>query len=104
MSYPKWIYHKTEAPKIVNSEAEHEQAGKGWEETPAAFDQESDEKKGESEKSKGQTPSGKTPIQETDFTKWKVADLKAYLIEKGVEAEDLEGLKKDDLIAKIGAL
>lgn len=40
MSYPKWIYHKTEAPKVVNSKEGHDQAGKGWEEAPFAQDQE----------------------------------------------------------------
>lgn len=32
--YPKWLYHKTEASKIVQTKDEHEQAGKGWKEVP----------------------------------------------------------------------
>lgn len=38
MSYPKFLYHETEEPRIVNDPAEHEALGEGWEETPAAFD------------------------------------------------------------------
>lgn len=44
MNYPKWLYHASEAPKIVSTKDEHEALGKGWEETPAAFDKKQDEK------------------------------------------------------------
>ncbi len=40
MTYPKWLYHKTNQPKVVQSEEEHAGLGEGWEETPTAFDQE----------------------------------------------------------------
>ena len=102
MHYPKWIFHKTEAPKIVNNEVEHEQAGEGWEETPAAFDQKSDEASKESTSDKTKTTGA--ALTEADFTKMKVAELKEYLISKGVEASELEGLKKDDLISMVGDL
>lgn len=98
--YPKWIYHKTEAPKIVNDEAEHAEAGEGWEETPAAFGEKSDEAQGKQKGDQGKDGEIKTQ----DLTKMKVADLKALLISKGIPSEEVEDLKKDELIAKVGAL
>ncbi len=38
--YPKWLYHKSEAAKIVQTKEEHDALIGRWEETPAAFDQE----------------------------------------------------------------
>lgn len=35
MSYPKWLYHQVENPKVVNNPDEHEALGAGWEESPA---------------------------------------------------------------------
>lgn len=40
MSYPKWLYHREESPKVVNDPDEHEALGAGWEESPAAFEAE----------------------------------------------------------------
>lgn len=37
MSYPKWLYHRTEKTVIANDPDEHAALGAGWEETPAAF-------------------------------------------------------------------
>lgn len=104
MSYPKWIYHKTQEPKIVTSEAEHAKAGNGWEETPAAFDKKSDEKTEKSAGDQAESEQIKAPIKEADFTKMKIADLKAYLFEKGIAEEQFKDLKKDELIALIGKL
>lgn len=36
--YPGFRYHRTEAPKIVNSLEEDQALGEGWEHSPAAFD------------------------------------------------------------------
>jgi hypothetical protein len=36
--YPKYLYHRTEAPVIVQDPAEQAALGAGWAETPAAFD------------------------------------------------------------------
>lgn len=38
MSYPKWLYHRTEPARIVNNPAEHAALPAGWAETPAAFE------------------------------------------------------------------
>jgi hypothetical protein len=32
--YPKWLYHASEDPKIVNDPDEHEALGEGWRESP----------------------------------------------------------------------
>nr|BFD63164.1 hypothetical protein BdHM001_18450 [Bdellovibrio sp. HM001] len=102
--YPKWIYHKTQAPKIVNNEVEHEQAGEGWEETPAAFDKKSNEAPEAPTNGEGEGEQTKAPIQEKDFTKMTKPQLIAYLVEKGVDETELKKLNKDDLIAKVGEL
>jgi len=36
IEYPKWLYHKTESPKIVQTKEEQDEAGKGWKEVPFA--------------------------------------------------------------------
>lgn len=103
MNYPKWIYHKTEAPKIVNSEAEHEQAGKGWEETPAAFDQRSDEKAEKSTDDQAQTSKA---LAEADFSEMNKSQIIEFILSKD-ESRDEKSLKKmtkDDLIALVGQL
>jgi len=102
--YPKWVYHKTEPEKVVYSKEEYDALGDGWKETPAAFIEEQAEAPQEPKANKAEGEQGTAPIQEKDFTKMKVAELKAYLIEKGVDESELGGLKKDELIAKIGAL
>lgn len=60
MSYPKWLYHKTEGAKLFNSEAEEKEAGADWADTPAKFEEapaqastETQEPAQESKKSKG---------------------------------------------------
>lgn len=37
MEFPKWLYHATEEPVIVNDPAEEAALGGGWADTPAAF-------------------------------------------------------------------
>ena len=32
--YPKWLYHRTNDPVIVNDPDEHLALGRGWEESP----------------------------------------------------------------------
>ena len=44
IEYPKFVFHKTQGHKIVQTKEEHEALGKGWEETPAAFNKKQDEK------------------------------------------------------------
>lgn len=48
--YPKFLYHKTEQAKIVNSEAEQKELGKEWKEVP--FEAEHEEEKAVLEKPK----------------------------------------------------
>lgn len=36
--YPSFRYHATEGPRIVNDEAEDTALGKGWADSPAAFE------------------------------------------------------------------
>jgi hypothetical protein len=35
--YRRWIYHKTEAPKIISSDDFKDYEGKGWKDSPAEF-------------------------------------------------------------------
>ena len=102
--YPKWIFHKTLPAMIVETKEEHDAQGPEWKETPAAFIEEQASAPEKSATDKAEGEQGSAPIKEVDFTKMKVADLKAYLSERGVPAEEVEGLKKDELIAKIGSL
>lgn len=39
MHYPKWVYHSEKEPMIVQSKDHHDSIGKGWEESPAAFEE-----------------------------------------------------------------
>jgi hypothetical protein len=39
MSYPKFLYHKSELPKIVESKEEHEALGNEWAEVPFESDE-----------------------------------------------------------------
>lgn len=55
--YPKWLYHKSEEPKVVKSKEEHEALGKGWEESPEAFA----EKKAEASKADKDSKPDKEP-------------------------------------------
>lgn len=38
MSFPKYLYHKTEGAKLIESEEQEKALGKGWADSPAAFD------------------------------------------------------------------
>lgn len=101
--YPTYMYHEKIAPegKVINSQEEFDALDEGWKETPAEFGKKQDEKADEETKDKN----GKAPqIKETDYTKLKVAELKELLISKGVAESELDGLKKDELIAKVGDL
>lgn len=108
--YPKWLYHKEKEAVVVNNLEEHEALGSEWAETPAAFLQNNEENLQQEEESldKAQTEeaeSSEPPVLQTrDFTKMKVAELKAFLVEQGFAQEEVESLKKDELIAKIGEL
>lgn len=35
--YPAWVYHKTEAPRLVNTAEEDAALGPDWSNTPATF-------------------------------------------------------------------
>lgn len=37
MSFRTWIYHETEAPKVINSSEREEYFGEGWADSPARF-------------------------------------------------------------------
>jgi hypothetical protein len=37
MHYPKWLYHRTEAARLVQDPDEESALGAEWAETPAAF-------------------------------------------------------------------
>lgn len=90
MSFPKWLYHAKEGAKLIETEEQEKALGAGWEDHPDKLKE--DEKK----------PKGK--IKEMDLVAMKVGELRAILTEAGVDAEELKGLQKDDLIAKIGEL
>ena len=36
--YPKWMYHATEAPRLVQDPGQLDELGNAWAETPAAFE------------------------------------------------------------------
>jgi len=36
--FPKWMYHRTEAARIVDDPVEQDALGSDWAESPAAFD------------------------------------------------------------------
>jgi hypothetical protein len=38
--YPKWLYHRTNPPVIVNNPDDHKALGDGWAESPADLDAE----------------------------------------------------------------
>ena len=102
--YPKWIYHKTIPAKIVETKEDHDAQGPEWKETPFVISEEQVAATDEPTADKAEGEQRKAPIKEADFTKMKVAELKAYLIENGVAADEVDSLKKDELIAKIGSL
>jgi hypothetical protein len=49
MTYPKWLYHKTEEAKIVQSAEEHKKLGPDWKESPAEFESQSSSAKSQNE-------------------------------------------------------
>lgn len=99
--YPKWIYHKTLGEKVVNSKEDHDAQGPGWEETPAAFDQKSDEK---AEKSPADKKEAGKELETADFAEMTKAEIIEFLASKGVDEKDLKKLSKDQLIAKVGEI
>lgn len=52
VEFPKWKYHATEAPALVNTEEEEKALGEGWHNSPADITKEP-EKKSESKKTEG---------------------------------------------------
>lgn len=50
--FPSWRYHKSEPAVVVNSEEEEQALGKGWADSPAAFE--------EKKSAKADTPVGAT--------------------------------------------
>jgi hypothetical protein len=34
---PTWVYHRTEPPRLVRTQAEYDALGKGWADSPAVF-------------------------------------------------------------------
>jgi hypothetical protein len=45
-NYPKWKYHATKDPVVVQSKEEEKALGKGWTESPADFEPEADADQG----------------------------------------------------------
>lgn len=84
--YPKWKYHRTEAPKVVNDEQEEKDLGEGWEEAPieaeAAPSKEAGDDHGD------------------DDTKTEIKDQNddSQLIEVPAVVVDLHHMKEDELI------
>lgn len=37
MEYPKWLYHATLSPALVEDPEQEDALGEGWADTPAAF-------------------------------------------------------------------
>jgi hypothetical protein len=44
VQFPTWRYHATEPAVIVNDPGELEALGEGWEDSPAAFEAQAEEK------------------------------------------------------------
>lgn len=119
MKKRQWLFHKTKPAKIFNSAEEIEKAlADGWfespvevehenvgEQIPVANDQKQDAQTPEQTPSKNEDGAGHAkPIQKENYIKWSVKKLKDFLIASGVKADELKGLEKDELIAKIGEL
>lgn len=83
MSYPKWLYHKTEPAKIVQNEAEETKLGIGWADTPAAFEQSPVEQKPKT--NLGQETVGNS--SETVSKPLAESDSKQVAEENGVQTE-----------------
>lgn len=97
--FPRWRYHKTLAGRIVKSAEENEALGEGWEDSPAAFEVSEDVKRSEAD-----VDGEKSALKDQNLVAMKNDELREILIEAGIAAADLKGLKKDELIAKIGEL
>lgn len=95
MSYPMWLYHKEKGKKVFETEAEVEAAGEGWVDSPAAF--EADKEIPASSGHKGHKDG--EPVE-----KMTVAELKDALAEKGVTQDEMEGLKKAELLEMLKGL
>ncbi len=52
IEYPKWLYNRHLAAALVNTPEQHAALGKGWESTPAAFEEEDPEPEPEARKRK----------------------------------------------------
>lgn len=105
--FPLWLYHKSEDPKLIQTQEEFDALGEGWEESPAAFGKESHPAQKVSKEAQAEAPkeeSAPKAIESQDLTKKSIAELSAMLVEAGVLKESLKGLKKDELIAKLGAI
>lgn len=96
-AFPKWFFHKEICPdgKIIRSEAEYESLGAGWVESPSLFEVVETPKEEAIENQE---------IKKIDYVAMTVPQLKAALIEKGIKEEEVKGLKKDELIVKLGSL
>jgi hypothetical protein len=76
MSYPKWIYHKTEQPKIVQTKEEHDSLKGDWKEVPFESVEkqvEAAEKPQTSETEENHTPDVKAPEAKVILRKSKKA-------------------------------
>tara|TARA_R100001086_G_C11848201_1_gene260867 strand:- start:18454 stop:18738 length:285 start_codon:yes stop_codon:yes gene_type:complete len=85
------MYHKEHGAKIFESEDEFEQAGKGWVDTPAKFE--------DPEEDFGTADLEEPEDKYLSLEDLKVSELKAMLIEDfEVSESDLKGLKKSELV------
>lgn len=97
IEYPKYLYHESKEPVVVNSKDEHEELGKGWEETPAAFNKKSDAK---SEKQKTNKDETETNTENQSAQKQiGTIEIPAVVIEE--DEEENKKSKKNSKIRKI---
>lgn len=102
--YPSFRYHKTETPKVVHSEDEHQELGPQWKESPAHFESESsDEDAGEQEMSADGNGGSEDESSDEDAgeQEMSVQELRAKLIEQGIAKKDLKGKNKTELQAML---
>lgn len=98
--YPKALYSAEGETKIVHTEEEHAQAGKGWKETFASFLKKSDETPKEPEAV--QVEAKKEPTPEEKVNAMSVAELRKEAISRGFKESDVKKVGKEELTKIMG--
>lgn len=93
--YPTWRYHKTEAAKIIETAEEDAALGKGWADTPAAFEDKS--------QVKAATPEVDASAPDIDDAELSKDDAYEALISLGHTKKDLKGKTHEEMIALLKA-